>query len=180
MAVLGGADCEQIGSGWLAQPANAVSSLVFVGVGLWLLWCAHVSSSRRGALAAAGGAMVGVGIGSFAFHGPQPSWANTAHDVSIVVLAAVIVTDHAWLFVRRREGRAAALLRASRKAAPLMVLALAAYWAGRTASAVCRPASLWQYHAAWHALSAVALGLFAAAHVTIDSRHYRHPGWPRP
>lgn len=158
LAALGGADCERIRSGWLAQPANALSSLVFVGVGIWLLTCARSTMVRRGSLVAVGGAMVTVGIGSFAFHGPQPGWAHAAHDASIVALGAVIVGAVVWSLARGGLQRAGRLLFAWKRAGPWLALALVAYWAGRTASSLCRPESLWQYHAAWHALSALAVG----------------------
>jgi hypothetical protein len=49
-----------------------------------------------------------------------------------------------------------------RAAAAWTAPALAVYWAGRTGSPLCRPASMFQPHAAWHALSAIALGLAVA------------------
>ena len=39
-------------------------------------------------------------------------------------------------------------------AAGVFMLGLAAYAAGRSASSLCRPDSVWQYHGAWHVLSA--------------------------
>ena len=160
VAALGGADCERLRSGWLAQPANAVSSLTYVAVGAGLLWRSRTSGLRRRGLAAAGVAMVAVGLGSFAYHGPQPGWAHLAHNASIMGLAFVMVGDHIRLLARRVAGSAAAgLISGWRAAAPWMVLALVAYWAGRTGSRLCRPAALWQLHAAWHTLSAVGLGL---------------------
>ena len=162
MAALGGADCERIRTGWLAQPANGVSSLAYVGVGLWLLWRARSPGAGRGVLLAAGAAMVGVGIGSFAYHGPQPGWAHAAHDASIVALVVTLVADHVWLLVRARPQNTGVLLRSWKAAAPWIAAALLAYWAGRTASSLCRPGALWQYHAAWHTLGALALGLVTA------------------
>lgn len=162
VAALGGADCERLRSGWLAQPANAVSSLAYVGVGVWLLWRARSPGSHRGVLLAAGAAMVAVGLGSFAYHGPQPGWASAAHDASIVALAVTLVSVHVWLLPRARPQIAAVLPGSWRAAAPWIVTAVFAYWAGRTASSLCRPTALWQYHAAWHILGAVALGLVTA------------------
>jgi hypothetical protein len=162
LAALGGEDCERIRSGWLAQPANAVSSLAYVGIGVWLLWHALAAGARRSLLVVAGAAMVAVGMGSFAYHGPQPAWADAAHDASIGALALALVADHVWLLARARPPNAATLLGAWRAAAPWIAAALLAYWTGRTASSLCRPTSLWQYHAAWHTLSALALGLVTA------------------
>jgi hypothetical protein len=204
MAVaLAGSDCERLRSGWLAQPANAVSSLAYVAVGVWLLWRCRRAGVHRGALLAGGVGMVGIGVGSVAYHGPQPGWAGLAHDGSVVGLALPIIGHNIWLLVRasvRRAtaytvagavtvavlaetGRAALLspvlvgavvigaalthprattevaVAAGRAAAGWTGLALAAYVAGRTGSALCHPGTLWQLHAAWHGLSAVALGL---------------------
>jgi hypothetical protein len=157
LAALGGADCERIRSGWLAQPANAVSSLTYVAVGAWLLWRSRASGVRRGMLIVSGVAMLAVGVGSFAYHGLQPSWAHPAHNASILALALVLAGDHIWLLARRRA--IAVLMKSWRPAAPWLVLAFAGYWAGRTASPLCSPSAVWQPHAAWHALSAIGLGL---------------------
>jgi hypothetical protein len=175
VAALGGADCERIRSGWLAQPANALSSLTYLAVGVWLLWRSRASEVRRGVLLASGVAMVAVGVGSFAYHGPQPGWAHPAHDASIVALALVLVVDHVRLLARasrrRAAGAAAAgVMAAWRPAAPWVVLALVAYWAGRTGSVLCSPPALWQPHAAWHALSALGLGLAVAGRASRLSR----------
>jgi hypothetical protein len=155
VAALGGADCERIRSAWLAQPANAVSSLTYVTVGAWLLWRSRASGAGRGMLLATGAAMVAVGVGSFAYHGPQPGWAAAAHDGSIVVLALVLTGEH--IRVLARAG-VIAVLRAWRPAAGWIAVALVAYWAGRTGSRFCSPAAGWQPHAAWHALSAIGFG----------------------
>jgi hypothetical protein len=48
-------------------------------------------------------------------------------------------------------------------AAGVFALGLVAYTAGRSGSPLCRPDSLWQYHGAWHVLSAVAAGWAARA-----------------
>src|SRR5207248_2965547 len=108
MAVaLGGSDCEQIRSGWLAQPANAVSSLAYGAVGAWLLRRPPAPAGRRPALLAGGGALIGVGVGSFAYHGPQPGWAPLAHDGSVLGLAAVMIADNVGLLARGGVRRAA-------------------------------------------------------------------------
>jgi hypothetical protein len=155
MAVaLAGSDCERLRSGWLAQPANAVSALAYVAVGVWLLWRSRRAGVRRGPLLAGAVAMVGVGVGSFAYHGPQPGWAPLAHDGSVVWLA--LVTIGTLLSHPRATTEMAKA--AWRAAAGWTALTLAAYLAGRTGSSLCQPAALWQPHAAWHVLSAVGLG----------------------
>jgi hypothetical protein len=153
LAAMAESDCERLRSGWLAQPANAISSLAYVAVGIWLL-----RRSRGRAAGVAGGVgMIAAGVGSLAYHGPQPTWGHVLHDVAVVALAAVIAKQLlAPLFRRSTRPLVVAGLR---KAAVWLVPALAAYIAGRSGSPLCFPAAVWQPHAAWHALSAVGLGL---------------------
>lgn len=148
----GHSDCERIVGGALAQPVLAVTSLAYVAAGTAVLSWAF--RSRAPLAGAAGVALVGVGAGSFAFHGPQPAWAGTAHDAPIFALAAVFAAGLArsWR-LRRWAGWV--------WPCGLFVVALGAYAAGRSDSPLCRPDSLWQFHGAWHVLSAVALGLAA-------------------
>ena len=86
-ASFGHSDCERIVVGALAQPVLAVTSLAHLAAGMAVLsWAVRV----RAPLAGAGGvALVAVGAGSFAYHGPQPSWAKLAHDWPIVAAGAV-------------------------------------------------------------------------------------------
>jgi hypothetical protein len=153
-ASFGHSDCERLVVGALAQPVLAVTSLAYVAAGMAVLsWAVRVRALLAGA---AGVALVAVGAGSFAYHGPQPSWAQLAHDWSIVAAGAVY---------------AAGLVRCGRRqqwsawAAPtgVFVLGLAAYAAGRSGSPLCRPDSLWQYHGVWHVLSGAAAGWVARA-----------------
>jgi hypothetical protein len=198
---LGASDCELIGRGRLAQPANAVSSLAYVAVGARVALRSPDRTVRRGLRRAGGLSLAGVGLGSFAYHGPQPGWAALAHDASAVGLGALLMVDNVVVLrhvdVRRARsygvlaavvvlgpavaGRPAALpvvlfaavaagfalarpavpaatVRAWRAAAAWMGGALVAYWVGRTGSPLCRPRSVLQPHAVWHALSAMALG----------------------
>ena len=137
---MGGADCELVGEGWLAQPVNAWSSLAYV------VAAGFVASRRRDALALLGAAaLVLVGVGSVAYHGPQPGWAEGVHDASIVGLLAAVV-----LAVAGRR----------RRPPPLAVAALVAgaalYVLGRTDGPLCSPSSVLQLHAGWHVATAVA------------------------
>ena len=59
---------------------------------------------------------------------------------------------------RRRQRRSAWATPAG-----VFALGLAAYAAGRSGSPLRRPDSLWQYHGAWHVLSAAAAGWAARA-----------------
>jgi hypothetical protein len=110
---VGNSDCEHIG-----QPVNTLSSLAYVAVGALLLRRALTArESERPLLAVYAVIVAAVGFGSIVFHGPMPSWARFAHDLSIAaVLAFVIGYDVA--FTRRAAQRAglaggAALLGAS-------------------------------------------------------------------
>ncbi len=151
------ADCERLRPGWLAQPANALSSLAYLAVGVSLLWRSARADVHRAALFVGGVAMVGVGIGSFSFHGPQPAWADLLHDGSIGALVAVLGGE-ALLTLFRGDGWRG-VVPAWKAAAAWMALAVPAYMMGRSGSALCHPSALWQPHAAWHISSAVALGL---------------------
>lgn len=153
-AGFGHSDCERIVGGALAQPVLAVTSLAYVAVGVAVLyWAVRV---RTPLAAAAGLALAAVGVGSFAFHGPQPSWAGLAHDVPIIAVGVVYAAGLARSG-RRHEWSAWVA------PAGIFALGLAAYAAGRSGSPLCRPDSLWQYHGAWHILSAAAAGWAALA-----------------
>jgi hypothetical protein len=90
----GHSDCERIVGGTLAQPVLALTSLGYVAAGVAVLcWAARVKAPLAGA---AGVALVAVGAGSFAYHGPQPSWAERAHDLPMVALALVSPAGLAW------------------------------------------------------------------------------------
>jgi hypothetical protein len=164
VAALGGSDCEGLRAGWLAQPANAVSSFAYVAAGLWLLWRSRRAGVRRGVLLAGAAGLGAVGIASVAYHGPQPGWAHFAHEASVAGLALLFAGLGLWLATRVGVRQAAsAIVVAWRPAAAWMVPALAAYGAGRTGSALCDPGTVWQVHAVWHGLSAVSLGLAVRA-----------------
>jgi predicted membrane channel-forming protein YqfA (hemolysin III family) len=147
------ADCERVVDAALAQPVLAITSLAYAVAGLAVLWWAvRVRAVLAGA---AGVVLLAVGVGSFAFHGPQPPWAGPAHDWPIIALAVVYVVGLA-LTVRRRP-------RMWLAAAGILAMALIAYAAGRSGSPLCRPESLWQYHGAWHVLTAAAAAWAALA-----------------
>jgi hypothetical protein len=151
-ASFGHSDCERIVGDALAQPVLAVTSLAYVAAGMAVLcWAMRVRASLAGA---AGVALVAVGAGSFAYHGPQPSWAELTHDWPIVAAGIVYAAGLARSRHRRSVWAAAAAV---------FTLGLAAYVAGRSGSPLCRPDSLWQYHGAWHVLSGAAAGWAAKA-----------------
>ncbi len=143
---------------------NAVSSLAYVAVGGWLLVRAGDPDRDRLALLTTGAALAGVGVASTGYHGPQPMWMEPVHDAAIVCLGVVLVGHTARRFIRRHRRVGDGSTRGWWVVATACGAAgLAAYVAGRTGGPLCRPESLWQPHAAWHALSALALGAFTMA-----------------
>lgn len=159
IGALGGSDCELLRSGWLAQPANAVSAAAFLAVGVWVVWFGCRTGTHRAALVVGAGALVAVGAGSIVYHGPQPGWARPLHDGSIAVL---IVVDAVLFGAAMAQRRATAAARAAwKQAAVWMAVALVSFVAGRTGGWLCDPASPLQPHALWHVLSAVGLGWLA-------------------
>ena len=78
-------DCEAVGGGWLKQPANAWSSLSFAAVGVALAaTVGRVDDSERATRLGLAALLVATGLGSFLFHGPQPSSAQYLHDVTFL------------------------------------------------------------------------------------------------
>ena len=151
---LAASDCERIRAGWFAQPANTVSSAAFAIAGCWLLSRAR-SSAAPAVVVRAAAAMIGVGLGSFAYHGPQPGWADPMHSWTVFALAIVLAVETIRLLA---AGPVRGTVLAWKGAAAWMAAALVAYVMGRTGSSWCRPDTLWQPHAVWHVLSAAGLG----------------------
>ena len=86
-------DCEQLRDGFLAQPANSVSSLTFVVAGVWILGRARRHIVNGDAIAI-GLVAVAVGIGSFAFHGVADAPSHWMHDTTLLVLLALVAVKH--------------------------------------------------------------------------------------
>ncbi len=85
----GHSDCERIVDAALAQPVLAVTSLAYFAAGTAApCWAMRLWAPLAGG---AGLALVAVGAGSLAYHGPQPSWAELAHDWPIAVAGAMYV-----------------------------------------------------------------------------------------
>jgi hypothetical protein len=149
LAVQALSDCEAVSWGFLAQPANAISSLALVAASAWLV-ARSPSWMARGMAAS----LVVAGVGSFAYHGPQPSWSAAVHDAGVVLVA---VAAGAVSLIAVMAGRLRVL------APPMVVLGAGLVFdlAGRTSGILCFPGSLLQAHAAWHALAAVGLAMLA-------------------
>ena len=89
LTALSESDCELIRGGLFAQPVNALTSLAFIVVGLVVAFRGRrerTSTSLGFAVL-----LVTVGVGSVAFHGPQPPESQLLHDTSIHLLLAFIV-----------------------------------------------------------------------------------------
>ena len=107
---LGSTDCEAIGDGVLAQPVNAISSLSFVGVGLALAIRGLRPDRKDWQAVSFGVILTAVGLGSVAFHGPQPTGSQFTHDVPIAAALLFVLTfDLVLLGVLRRMAPAFSL-----------------------------------------------------------------------
>ncbi len=88
--------CEAYGSGWLGQPASAVTSAAFVVAATGIL-----VSGRRRPLVQRRQTVVfallvaGIGVGSFLQHGPHPSWQAYVHDLPLAGVLAFVAVDAA-------------------------------------------------------------------------------------
>ena len=158
-AALGRSDCEQIRDRALRQPVNAITSVSYLAAGASVAAQAmRAASVHRVALSLYAASLTTVGVGSIAYHGPQPPWATRFHDGSIVasLAAAVLVVSTAPRTTPGPLRRRPVLL--------LTTLSAAVYRAGRSESRWCDPDSLVQLHAVWHLLSAVSAAALARTH----------------
>ncbi len=131
--------------------------------------CGHVRrGATYGAQEVAFSALLAlVGVGSVAFHGPQPRGAKVLHDAPIAALLALTI---ATPLVRRARGRTALPGWSPRRGAVLTAVAAAAaasFAGGRTSSPACCPDCVLQLHGVWHVLAAA--GLTLAADILYDS-----------
>lgn len=87
------ADCEQVRSGLLGQPANAVSAVGYLIAGGWLLaWvCRRRAMPHRYWWFAA--AVAANGVGSGLYHGPGWPGSGWCHDVAAVAVPVFIAAD---------------------------------------------------------------------------------------
>lgn len=204
--VLANTDCEAYHGGVVAQPVNTITSLGFVVVGLGLV----IRGLRRRRADHAdliyGTTLMAIGLGSAAFHGPQPRGAQMAHDIPIYAAIYYILLHnlHDLGYLKRVDrtfflglapiallgstpvmgpvvgvvlaisAMASELLRFRSRPpnsdprerdqefamASVMVVAGAAYFLGRTGSALCDPDSPLQLHGLWHLLSAAAFAMW--------------------
>ncbi|MBO1752109.1 hypothetical protein J4G33_09865 [Actinotalea sp. BY-33] len=98
-----GPGCEPLAEGFLREPVSTWSSLAFVLAGVVVVVMAR---RRRRALGApvAGGIVeppstayavlvAGIGLGSVVQHGPNPAWADLAHDLPLLAALLLITAD---------------------------------------------------------------------------------------
>jgi hypothetical protein len=91
IGALGASDCEVVDAGWLAQPANALSSLAYTVVGIVLIpWAFAATGTERGIRVIIGVGAMATGIGSLLYHGPQGWGSHFAHDVTFLLVLIVI------------------------------------------------------------------------------------------
>lgn len=103
MAETAGLECEPFSGGFLGQPANGVTSLAFVVAGI------AIATGQRGERASRylfAVLVAATGVGSVIQHGPNPSWADLAHDLPLVALIAYVVVDAAADLIGRRLSHA--------------------------------------------------------------------------
>lgn len=216
-----------MGSGLLAQPTNALSSLVFLAAGAWILARARRSPGRRTELGVFAAAVAANAAGGLLFHGVELPFARFVHDLAILGVLLFIGafglarlrghpvswTVRAYLAALSAGGLVLALLPGSadalfavaglaaggleaaeyrhelpairrdgldaRRFARLAVLAalalaVAAFAVGRSGAPLCRPGSIFQWHAVWHVLTAAAMALYAFGAIE------PHPGRRQP
>src|SRR5215813_10035299 len=92
--------CEPYATGFLREPANAISSAAFVVAGAGILvanqrsgaWADRLVRDRQTAFALL---VAGVGVGSFIQHGPHPEWQAYAHDLPLAAVLVFVATDAA-------------------------------------------------------------------------------------
>jgi hypothetical protein len=157
---LGSTDCERLRPGLIAQPVNTATSLAFVAAAGATALRSRRRGTPYGAQEVAYSALLAlVGIGSVAFHGPQPRGAKVLHDAPIAGMLALAV---ATPVVRRVGGRTALPGWTPRRGAVLAgvaVAAAAAFAGGRTSAPTCCPDCVLQLHGLWHVLAAAGFTL---------------------
>lgn len=90
LPLIGESDCEELGDGFLAQPVNAVTSLSYTAIGLAVILLALRGGRWRTRSVIYGLCLVGTGLGSVLFHGPQPAGSRFLHDFPIVLVILLI------------------------------------------------------------------------------------------
>ncbi|MGI9644410.1 MAG: ceramidase domain-containing protein [Ilumatobacteraceae bacterium] len=87
VAEIGDTDCEELGAGSLVQPVNAITSFAYVVVGVVVAVVAIRRDRQRTESLVFAVLLAAIGLGSVAFHGPQPTGARLMHDLPILLTA---------------------------------------------------------------------------------------------
>ena len=87
VAEIGDTDCEELGGGALVQPVNAITSFAYVVVGVVVAVVAVRRDRQRAESFVFAVLLAAIGLGSVAFHGPQPTGARLMHDLPILLTA---------------------------------------------------------------------------------------------
>lgn len=152
-------DCEAVRDGILGQPANTVTSLAFVAVGVVVLQTVRRRGLEDVPRRVFGWLLVATGLGSAIYHGPHPPGARFVHDLPIIGLIVFMVFVEVSV---RRSGERWPLPRETTIALVVCTVAGAASWLfGRTGSPLCDPDGIVQLHAQWHLFAAASLGLWS-------------------
>jgi hypothetical protein len=91
--------CERHLTGFLGQPANAITSATFVVAGAGIVVAARRGGIRSEAPVRDRQTVVfallvsGIGVGSFIQHGPNPDWQAYAHDLPLAAAMLFVATD---------------------------------------------------------------------------------------
>ncbi|HMO12182.1 MAG TPA: hypothetical protein PKB06_11925, partial [Actinotalea sp.] len=93
-----GPGCEW-SDGFLVEPVSAVTSLAFVIAAAAIV--TRRRRSRRPVPVAYAVLVAGVGVGSAVQHGPDPAWADVAHDLPLVGVLCLLAADSAAALRRR-------------------------------------------------------------------------------
>ncbi|HEX6286434.1 MAG TPA: hypothetical protein VFZ80_03035 [Acidimicrobiia bacterium] len=143
-------DCEAVSDSLLGQPVNSLTTLAFMAAGV-VVW----RMTERHWVAVG---LMATGLGSFLFHGPMPSYAQLAHDVTLWFLVVVVVASIVVEFRSTGEWR--------HLVGPGLLLAVVAIVGrlGATGNPLCDPDSLLQPHGLWHIGSATAVAWWALNH----------------
>lgn len=176
-------DCEHLRSGPIAQPVNAASCVAFLAAGGWLWRRLRRQGSTSPEAALYCGLVAANGVGGIAFHGPGDRASHWLHDTALVgtfaamaastapVIAAATVASGIGLAVRPDATNVASVVgtafvagaevrrgrRPSARTGVVLLVAAAVNAVSRTGGPCCRPRSMFQGHALWHVLNAVAL-----------------------
>jgi hypothetical protein len=99
-------DCERIRPGFIAQPANALSSLAYVVAGVALCRRARRRDDPAPTSTVFGLLVAANGIGSAGFHGPGGRFGHWLHDTALLGTMATMVVENV-VAVGERGTRAA-------------------------------------------------------------------------